>query len=129
MKLLDSEGNNSLEVVPIIHVSEKISKMKIVDNYLYYRYSIMNGSMETGYHKLARFNLSTGIEEELITDSYLANRNIELQTYDISSDGTTMYISALDYNTNAIIFGKVDLISKIFTEIESDSRFDIIRSF
>lgn len=129
IKLLDSSGRRALDLVTISHGNEKPSRIKIVGEYLYYRYSVLNGTMETGYHKLARFNLSTRQEEELLTDLYLANRNLELQTYDISSDGMTMYISALDYDTNVIIFGKIDLGTKVFTKIESDSRFNTVRTF
>lgn len=129
MKLLDSSGNKALDIVPLVNGKCKPSKIKIVDGYLYYRYSIMSGTIETGYHKLARFNIATSKEEELFTDSGLSGRNVELLSYDVSSDNSTMYISALDYATNAVIFGKIDLTSKRFTEIPSDTSYGTVRTF
>lgn len=131
LKLLDASGNKALDVLPISHGDAKPSKIKMTDDYVYYRYSvmIMNGTTESGSHKLARLNLVTGTEEELLTATALANRDLELQTYDISSDGLTMYISALDYDTNAIIFGKIDLTTKAFTSIEADFQFNTVRTF
>jgi hypothetical protein len=129
MKLLDSAGNKTLDIVPFVNGKCKPSKIKIIDGYLYYRYSVMNGTAETGYHRLARFNLSTSTEEELFTGSGLSGRNVELLSYDVSSDNSTMYISALDYATNAIIFGKIDLASKQFTEIPADTMYGTVRTF
>ena len=129
VKLLDSAGNKALDVIALKNGSCKPSKIKIVGGYLYYRYAVMNGATESGYHKLARFNFASSTEEELFTDSSLSGKHVELYSYDISSDNTTMYISALDYATNDVIFGKIDLTSKKFTQIPADASYGTVRTF
>lgn len=130
VKLLDSAGNKTLDVVPLANGECKPSKIKIVDDYLYYRYSIMNGTMELGYHGLARFNIITSQEEEILSRcSGLSGRSVELLSYDVSSDNLVMYISAYDYATNAVIFGEINLASMQFTEIPSDTAYDTVRTF
>lgn len=129
MKLLDAAGNKALAVVPLANGKCKPTKIKIVDGYLYYRYAVMNGTAETGYHKLARFNINSNTQEEIFTDSVLSGKNVELLSYDVSSDSSTMYISALDYGTNAVIFGKINLATKKFTQIPADASYGTVRTF
>jgi len=129
LKLLDSAGNKALNIVSLVNGKCKPSKIKIVGDYLYYRYSVMNGTNETGFHKLARFNISTSKEEEVFTDSSLSGKNVELLSYDVSSDNSTMYISALDYATNAVIFGKINLATKQFAQIPANTSYGTIRTF
>jgi hypothetical protein len=40
-----------------------------------------------------------------------------------------MYISALDYGTNAVIFGKINLATKKFTQIPADASYGTVRTF
>jgi len=129
LKLLDNSGKRALSVINLAHGMEKPTKIKLIGGYLYYRYAVMNGSMETGTHKLARYNFSANNEEELLSVASLASKNLEIQSYDVSSDGTTMFISALDYDTNAVIFGKIDLVTKVFTQIQSDTAYNTVRTF
>lgn len=130
LKLLDSSGNIALASVDLAHGTQKPSKIKFDNGYLYYRYSIMNGSAETGYHKLARLNIGTKVEEELMsTDPYLASTNLEVESYDVSSDGATVYFSALDYSTNNTIFGKIDMATKAYTAIPADATYNTVKTF
>lgn len=130
VKLLDSAGNKTLDIVPLANGECKPTRIKIVGDYLYYRYSIMNGTMELGYHGLARFNIITSQEEEILSRcSGLSGRSVELLSYDVSSDNSVMYISAYDYATNAVIFGEINLASMQFTEIPSETAYDTVRTF
>ena len=131
LKLLDSSGNRDLQVVDLEHGNDKPTKIKFVGGKLYYRYAIMNGAAETGYHRLACCDLATGLQEDLIIDPALKAKNLEIQSYDVSSDGKTMYLSALDYDTNAVIFGKIDLSTsaKTFSMINANTAYSTVRTF
>lgn len=129
LKLLDNSGNTALGIVSLAHGKDKPTKIKFNGDYLYYRYAVMSGGQETGYHKLARLNIAAKTEEDLMTDPYFASRNLEVHSYDVSSDGLSVYFSALDYNTNANIFGKIDMGTKAFTSIPADTIYNTVRTF
>jgi len=129
IKLLDANGAKLLELVRLVHEDQFPSKIKIIDNWLYYRYAILDEyGQETGMHKLARLNLETGVEEEIMIDSTLSSLNLEIISYDVAKDNSTLYFSALDYYQNRVIFGKIDLDTKNYTPLETDMTFDIIRA-
>lgn len=129
LRLLDPAGDVDFEVIPLNHGGAIPSKIKYIDGYLYYRYSVMDGGNETGYHKLARLNIITEVEEEVLADSYLASRDLEILSYDASTDNSILYFSALDYQTNSVIMGKIDLATKAFSEIPASTLYNMVRTF
>lgn len=133
VKLLDSSGNRDLKIVDLTHATEKPSLMKIRGEYLYYRYAILdNSNMETGAHKLARKQYSsegTTVDEELLTDPALSGKMLEILSYDVTPNNSTLYFSALDYNSNEVIAGKIDLLTKAYSPIQSTTSFSIVRAY
>ena len=118
----------ALAVVDLEHGDEVPTKIKISGDYLYYRYAIMDANgWETGTHKLARINLVTEAQEDLTEIEGLSS--MEILSYDVDEDNTIMYFSGLDYATNRVIFGKIDIEAGTFTEIDADSTFNTIRVF
>jgi hypothetical protein len=128
LKLLDSNGDVDLAVVNLDHGNEVPTKIKIVGDYLYYRFAIMDANgWETGTHKLARINLVTQVQENLTDIDSLSN--MEILSYDVNEDNATMYFSGLDYASNEVIFGKIDIATGTFTQIEANATFNTIRVF
>ncbi|MDY6933235.1 MAG: hypothetical protein SVZ03_03320 [Spirochaetota bacterium] len=128
LKLLDENGDISLAVVELNHGNEVPTKIKIVGDYLYYRYAVMDANgWETGTHELARINLLSEAQEDLTNIEGLDN--MEILSYDIDDDNTTMYFSGLDYASNKVIFGKINISEGTFTEIEAEATFNTIRVF
>jgi len=97
---------------------------------MYYRYAILdNYGQETGTHKLARLDYTNGAEDEILTDGYFFGKNLEILSYDVADDNSVMYFSALNYYTNAVVFGKIELDTMTFTEMPYGSTFSDISVF
>lgn len=130
VKLLDSNGERDLQVIEGNHGDEKPSKAKFVGDYMYYRYAVMSGGYETGMHKLARLNYKTGVEDEILVDSFFSGKQLEILSYDVDDNNTMLYFSALNAMTNEVIFGKINLNSSMsYSAIDYGSAFSNITVF
>ena len=130
VKLLDSAGNRDLDIIESAHGEDKPTQVKFFGDYMYYRYAVMSGGYETGYHKLARLNMRTEAEEEILSDSLFTSTNLEILSYDVADDNSILYFSAFDYASNEVICGKVNLQSGMaFSDMEYDSTFSEITVF
>ncbi len=133
VKLLNSAGDRNLSIISSAHGEDKPSMIKFIGNYMYYRYSVMDASgYETGYNKLARLDITSSSDnndEEILTDSFFTGKNLQILTYDVADDNSVMYFSALDYFTNEVIFGKVDLTTMTYSDVDYSSTFSEITVF
>ena len=133
VKLLKPDGSRDLKIVSLTHAANKPSQIKIKGEYLYYRYAILdNFNQETGTHRLARriYTSTNGFpDEELIQDPALSGKMLEILNYDVSEDNQVLYFSALDYASNAVIVGKIDLFTKAYTPVQSATPYGIIRVY
>ena len=130
VKLLDSAGNRDLDIIESTHGEDKPTQVKFIGDYMYYRYAVMSGGYETGSHKLARLNMKTESEDEILSDSFFTGRELEILTFDVADDNTFLYFSALDYASNEVICGKVNLQSGMtYTNMDYDSTFSEITVF
>lgn len=128
-KLMDSNGNYDYQSITVSHSDKYPGKVNFIGDYMYYRYDRMNGAYETGIHKLARLNLITGDEEEILTDSFFIDKDLEILSYDVADDNSFLYFSALNYYTNEVIFGKINLSNMSFEKMDSNSSFVDIKVF
>ena len=130
VKLLDANGDMDIEVITFNHKEEFPTQIKVVGDWVYYRYAVLDSyGQETGMHRLARVNLQSRVEEEIFTDDIFSTLGFEVLGYDVSKDNSILYFSALDYSTNSVIVGKIDLSTKAYTAMDADTAFDVIRAF
>lgn len=125
VKLTDLSGNRALKLINLGHSENYPSQIKIKGDYIYYRYAILDAdNQETGKHKLARLNVTTGVDEDLLSASV---PEIEITNYDVADDNTILYFVGFDNSTNAILGGKVDLAAGEYKPMESSIKLSKIR--
>lgn len=129
VKLLDADGALNYSIVDLYHGAEQPGKVLFVGDYMYYRYAIMSNGSETGRHKLARLNLSTRDEEDVLIDTFFTGKELEILSYDVAEDNSMMYMSAFNYAENEVVFGQIDLSTKDFTQLKAESAFSNITVF
>lgn len=122
VKLLDATGARDLDVVSLTHGDKSPSLIQIVGDVIYYRYAILDqDNQETGRHHLARYNIETGVEEE-ITASLADLPEIEIVDYDVSDANTLVYFLGADNQTNEVYTGRIDLVLGTWERVDSTLR-------
>jgi len=125
LKLLDVDGERDLKVVSLQYGDRKPSKITINGDYLYYRYAVLDSNnQETGLHNLARVNMITGTQEDLLPAN---SENLEILDYDISEDNNSIYYVGLSPQTNAVYSYKVDLLNGISSVLSNSMRLSNIK--
>lgn len=125
-RILDNTGSFNLAKVPLGHGNAFPSLFKIVGKYLYYRYAQLDGGgQETGWHKLARIDMTTGVEEEIGSGM---SANFEITSYDVAPDNFTLYVSGVDSYQNVALTYKV-LMPSMTTTLVPGKLFNKIKAF
>jgi hypothetical protein len=127
VQLLDAAGGISSRDVTLTHGDKYPSKMKIVGDWVYYRYAIMDGGQETGMHKIARFNLITKGAEDDDEVLDVSVPKAEILAYDVADDNSLLYFVAYELATNSVFGGRVDLATKAFTRFDMATKLNSIR--
>jgi len=132
VKLLDAEGNISMETIVLDH-SPYANKIKRAGDQLYFIYHDYFDPWQPGF-KIARYGLYTGVDENLFTDPTLTDRVLCIDAFSLTKDGTTLYIAAHDSDANATTFysncvGSIDIATKVFMPLADKAAFDMIVSF
>lgn len=126
VKLLNSSGNRDLAVVDLDHGDEEPSMIKIEGDYLYYRYAVLDlYGEESGLHQLARLNITSGSEIEILPTEL--NDSIEIVSYDVSSSNDQVYFVGAEPQTNEIINGKINITAGTWDEIDTTLKFGNIK--
>jgi hypothetical protein len=124
VRLLNSAGERDLDVIDFTHGDQVPTAIKIVGDVVYYRYAILDGyGQETGLHRLARIDLADESEEEVMPALI---PDIEVIDYDVSDDNKSLYFIGANPQTNEIINGKINLVTKTWEQIDSTLRFSDI---
>jgi hypothetical protein len=128
VQLLDSSGAVTNRSVALTHSTDYPSKMKIIGDWIYYRYAILDAGQETGKHKLARFNVRTknigDPDDELLGAGV---PEAEILAYDVADDNSLLYFVAYELATNSVFGGRVDLATKAFMRFDMATKLNSIR--
>jgi hypothetical protein len=125
LKLVRPDGTPDLKLIPLDH--KKPSSLKIVGDWLYYRYDVLDAHEQTtGFHELARRPVAgSGSTEELTGDQSLPA--MEILTYDVSSNNDVLYFMGFDPATNTVVGGKVNMTDKSWSRLDTALRLTQIR--
>jgi len=126
VKLLNSSGERDLKVVKLQKGNQKPTQIKAIGNKFFYRYALANefGS-ESGTHQLAWTDPVTNAQAVAILPSSVPE--IEVLSYDVTSDAKELYFVGFVPETNSILSGKVDLTTGTFTPSETAANLTKIR--
>lgn len=128
-QLMDSKGNQKLDVIEIPHKDNKPRSIKVNGDYIYYIYSIIDSyGEESSTSKIARMSLSNKNSEELLEISGIPNMTI--LSYDVTKDNKTLFLTGIDWSVReGETILKVDLENGTFKEIPSSFKLDSIEVF
>jgi hypothetical protein len=128
LKLLDALGAPDLKVLSLGAAKTSPSKIKILGDYIYYRYDVLDSSGNaTGFHQLARKNLITGTDQELTKNLPGLPSGLEMLAYDVSDDNTILYFVAYNQTENKVTGGKVTIDSNTWSALDTAKKLTNLR--
>ncbi|SDC80438.1 hypothetical protein [Geotoga petraea] len=125
-KLMNSNSDKDLDYLTIEHTEYAPSNVEIKGDYIYYIHSEKK-DQSTSYKKIARLHLTTKETDNLLDISGMPK--LDIYDYDVTSDNSTMFLSAIDWSKIEDVVIKVDLVNGTFTKIPSNMKLDSIKVF
>jgi hypothetical protein len=125
-KLMNSYSEKDLDYLTIEHTEYAPSNVQIKGDFIYYIHSETKDHSNSN-KEIARLNLINGETDNLLDISGMPK--LDIYDYDVTSDNSTLFLSAIDWSQIEEVVIKVDLINGTFTKIPSNMKLDSIKVF